>query len=68
MIDAMKHWVTEIGIDGYRCDYAEGTRCFLEESNRRARTPDNNLLMLAEGGKTSLMNNGFNLFLRLELP
>ena len=25
------------------------------------RTLDNNLLMLAEGGKTSLMNNGFNL-------
>ena len=24
MIDAMKYWVTEIGIDGYRCDYAEG--------------------------------------------
>ena len=24
MSDAMKYWVTEIGIDGYRWDYAEG--------------------------------------------
>ena len=37
MIDAMKYWVTEIGIDGYRCDYAEGVPdAFMEESNRRA--------------------------------
>ena len=29
MIDAMKYWVTEIGLAGYRCDYAEGVpdRC-----------------------------------------
>ena len=24
MIDAMKYWVTEGGVNGYRCDYAEG--------------------------------------------
>lgn len=24
MIDAMKYWVTEVGVNGYRCDYAEG--------------------------------------------
>ena len=62
MIDAMKYWVTEIGIDGYRCDYAEGVPdAFWKKAIAELRTLDNNLLMLAEGGKTSLMNNGFNL-------
>ena len=62
MIDAMKYWVTEIGIDGYRCDYAEGVPdAFWKKAIAELRTLDNNLLMLAEGGKTSLMNNGCNL-------
>ena len=53
MIDAMKYWVTEIGIDGYRCDYAEGVPdAFWKKAIAELRTLDNNLLMLAEGGKT----------------
>lgn len=24
MIDAMKYWVLEADVDGYRCDYADG--------------------------------------------
>ena len=52
MIDAMKYWVTEIGIDGYRCDYAEGVPdAFWKKAIAELRTLDNNLLMLAEGGK-----------------
>ena len=52
MIDAMKYWVTEIGIDGYRCDYAEGVPdAFWKKAIAELRTLDNNLLMLAEAEK-----------------
>ncbi len=50
MIDAMKYWVTEFDIDGFRCDYAEGVpRDFWQQ----ARTEINavkNIAWLAESG------------------
>lgn len=62
MIDAMKYWVTEIGIDGYRCDYAEGVPdAFWSKAISELRSINKELIMLAEGGKASLMNNGFDL-------
>lgn len=69
MIDAMKYWVTEIGIDGYRCDYAEGVPdAFWKKAIAELRTLDNNLLMLAEGGKNVFNEQWFQSALRLELP
>lgn len=62
MIDAMKYWVTETGIDGYRCDYAEGVpETFWSKAIAALRTLDANLLMLAEGGKSSLTACGFDM-------
>ncbi|MCD7970216.1 MAG: hypothetical protein LUF87_07675 [Alistipes sp.] len=38
MLDAMKYWVTEADVDGYRCDYAEGcSPRFLGRRHRCAR-------------------------------
>lgn len=63
MIDAMKYWITEIGIDGYRCDYAEGVPSdFWREAIKELRNiKGDELIMLAEGGKSSLFNDGFDL-------
>lgn len=62
MIDAMKYWVTETGIDGYRLDYAEGVPdAFWKKAITELRKLDKGLLMLAEGGKVSLMSSGFDL-------
>lgn len=63
MINAMKYWVTEIGIDGYRCDYAEGVPLdFWDEAIEELQGLKNNeLIMLAEGTDTSLFTKGFNL-------
>lgn len=61
MLDAMKYWVTETGIDGYRCDYAEGVPdAFWKKAIEELRRIDTDFLMLAEGGKTSLMACGFD--------
>ena len=63
MIDAMKYWVTEVGVDGYRCDYAEGVPGdFWEEaiSELKALKKDD-LFMLAEGGKPELLSYGFDI-------
>lgn len=62
MIDAMKYWITEAGIDGYRLDYAEGVPdAFWKKAITELRKLDKELLMLAEGGKVSLMSSGFDL-------
>jgi glycosidase len=48
MIDAMKYWVTEVGIDGYRCDFSGGVpTSFWNEASAelRALKP---LFMLSE--------------------
>lgn len=62
MIDAMKFWVQEADIDGFRCDYAEGVpESFWKKAISSLRSVKTDLLMLAEGGKVSLMNSGFDL-------
>jgi len=48
MIAAMKYWVNEVGIDGYRCDFAGGVPTdFWNEANRQLQTIKP-LFMLAE--------------------
>lgn len=61
MIAAMKYWLTETGIDGFRCDVAGEVpddfwkQCIGELKKVR------NVLMLAEGDKGSLHTAGFDI-------
>lgn len=61
MSDAMIYWMTEVGIDGFRCDYAEGLTdsvWSLIINDIRAVNPD--ALMLAETGRYELYESGFD--------
>lgn len=52
MIDAMKFWIVELGIDGFRCDVADGVPAdFWKEAidELRAAAGDRKIVMLAEG-------------------
>lgn len=62
MIDAMKYWISETDVDGYRCDYAEGVpedfwRAVISELRN---IKGNDLIMLAEGSSDSFYEYGFN--------
>ena len=52
MIDAMKFWIVEVGIDGFRCDVADGVPAdFWKDAieQLRAAADDRKIVMLAEG-------------------
>ena len=52
MIDAMKFWIVDVGIDGFRCDVADGVPAdFWKDAidQLRAAAGDRKILMLAEG-------------------
>ena len=52
MIDAMKFWIVEVGIDGFRCDVADGVPAdFWKDAidQLRAAAGNRKILMLAEG-------------------
>lgn len=63
MINAMKYWITEVGIDGYRCDYAEGVPLdFWDIAIKELRKlKSDKLIMLAEGGESFLFTVDFDL-------
>ncbi|MBR1543361.1 MAG: alpha-amylase [Muribaculaceae bacterium] len=65
MIDAMKFWIVEVGLDGFRCDYADGVPSdFWEEalSELRKAAGERKLLMLAEGNlKDNFTKAGFDM-------
>lgn len=63
MVDAMKYWVTEVGVNGYRCDYAEGVPgdFWKEAIDALKAIKKDDLLMLAEGGKAELLTYGFDI-------
>lgn len=62
MKEAMTYWVTAVGIDGFRCDYAEGVPDdFWQEVISELRKADTDIIMLAEGGNASLTDDGFNI-------
>lgn len=62
MIAAMKYWLAEAGFDGFRCDYVEGVPDdFWQEVISELRQYNSNVIMLAEGGKASLADDGFSL-------
>lgn len=59
---AMLFWVDQLGIDGYRCDYADGVpHDFWSDviTELRAKNPD--MIMLAESAKTDFYEDGFNM-------
>ena len=61
MRDAMRFWVEEVGIDGYRCDVADLVPMdFWAEAIAELRTIKP-VLMLAEGGNPELYAAGFDL-------
>jgi len=62
MISVMKYWVTETGIDGYRCDHAQGQgKDFWTTCNRALRQVKPDLLMLAEAEDSWLYDSGFDM-------
>jgi hypothetical protein len=62
MIDAMKFWVEEIGIDGFRCDAADYVPFeFWKDCVAQLRATGHPLLMLAEGQRKDHFDAGFDL-------
>ncbi len=70
MQDAMLYWVNEAGIDGFRCDYAEGVPADFWSKTipllRQAK--QGTLLMLAEGSQASLYEAGFDIVYAWNTP
>lgn len=62
MIAVMKYWVTETGIDGYRCDHAQGQgEAFWKRCNAELKALNRGLLMLAEAEDEWVYDAGFDM-------
>lgn len=62
MLDALKFWVKEVNIDGYRCDYAGGVPTDFWENARLSLDSIKPVLMLAENqDQMDLLDKAFNL-------
>ena len=69
MTAALQHWVTTLGIDGYRCDYAHGPTgrnvgdmdTFWKEAIAALRAQHPDLIMLAESDFTKMFDDGFDI-------
>lgn len=69
MTDAMCYWLTELDIDGYRCDYAHGITgnkagdfdSFWKEAIGALRTLKPGFVMLAESDFDKMYDDGFNI-------
>lgn len=62
MLEAMRYWVTDIGVDGFRCDHAEAvSRSFWSMAISDLRSRKQDLIMLAEGAQRWLLEAGFDL-------
>ncbi len=69
MKDAMGYWVTEAGIDGFRCDYAEGVpQDFWTDALAYLRTLKEDIILLAEGDKSWLYEVGFDVMYAWSFP
>ena len=61
MLDAMKFWVEEVGVDGFRADYASGVPDDFWEHARSELDRIKPIYMLAEDeGRLSLLDEAFN--------
>lgn len=62
MIDAFKFWLTEVGVDGFRCDVAmEVPTDFWDEARPKLEEVKPDLFMLAEASKPELQKHGFDM-------
>lgn len=69
MKNAMAYWVTEAGIDGFRCDYAEGVpQDFWTDALAYLRTLDEDIILLAEGDKDWIYEVGFDVMYAWSFP
>lgn len=61
-IAAMKYWITETGIDGFRCDHAQGQgKDFWVKANRELKSSKPGILMLAEAEDKWVYDSGFDM-------
>ena len=62
MIDAMKYWLTDVDIDGFRCEVAmEVPTDFWDEARPQLEAAKPGIFMLAEATKPELQKNGFDM-------
>ena len=63
MIDAMKYWVVEANVDGFRCDYADGVPYdfWKQAFDSLNAVPGRDYIFLAEGGREDHFDAGFDL-------
>lgn len=62
MLDAMRFWIEDVGIDGFRCDYAEGVpQDFWEQAVAEMQSINPEVVMLAEGAAPWLHDAGMNM-------
>lgn len=67
MLDALKYWVEEFDIDGYRCDVAEMVPMDFWDNTRTELTQIKPVFMLAEGEDPELHMNAFDMTYSWEL-
>ena len=62
MEDALEYWVTTMGIDGYRCDYAHGVRDdFWKDAIAKLKDLKPGFVMLAESDYEKMFDDGFDI-------
>ncbi|MDE5887286.1 MAG: alpha-amylase [Muribaculaceae bacterium] len=62
MIDAMKFWLTDVDVDGFRCDVAmEVPTDFWDEARPQLEAAKKDIFMLAEASVPELQKNGFDM-------
>ena len=62
MIDAMQFWLTEVGVDGFRCDVAmEVPTDFWNEARQQLQAVKPDLFMLAEASVPELQKDAFDM-------
>jgi len=60
MIKAMKYWVLEANIDGYRCDYADAIPTdFWSQAIDSLNHTGHKLVLLSEGSRAANLSSGF---------
>ncbi len=61
MVDMMKYWVKDVGVDGFRCDVAELVPLDFWDEARAALDSIKPIMMLAEGARPDLHLKAFDL-------
>lgn len=61
MVDALKFWLTEVGVDGFRCDVASEVPVDFWDETRPQLDSVKEVFMLAEASVPALQRNGFDM-------